>query len=69
MAEGWKVTGQAQRKGFDPGTGPVTLWDITFRTDHGVVSSVTVPDADYTPDKVHAAIQAQADKISAVHSL
>lgn len=42
---------------------------VTFRTQHGIVSSVFVPRDRFSPDYVRQAIQAHAEELDAVQSL
>lgn len=69
MADTWQVVAQTQQQTLGPSGRIETVWNVTFRTEHGVTASVQIGANDYTPDKVHAAIQAQVDAIDAIHKL
>lgn len=76
MADNWKVLPQGQRQTtqLNPGgTGFTTGWEVTFQVTDGpgtgITGQVFVPSAQYTPETVHAAIQAAVTQIQAVASL
>ena len=68
MAEGWKVIKQRETS-VNVGNAYVKGMEVTFKTDDGTIGTVTLTKPDYTPDKVHEAIQEQVDKITAVGTL
>lgn len=47
----------------------VAVMAVTFQTPAGVVGTVDVPLAQYTPEYVHAAISDYVERIEAVHRL
>lgn len=65
----WTVTGQTEtslpnaRGGYSHG------WTVQFRTATGTAGTLQVFDADYTPNKVAALIDAKVDTIDAIHNL
>jgi len=48
---------------------PVEGHKVTFQTDLGMVGSVDIPKADFTPEKVGDRVAEEAAKIDAVMSL
>lgn len=69
MAATWTVTGQqADQTTFVAGQ-PVSGHVVSFITGAGWRDSVFVPDDHYTPAKVRALIQAQADRADEVGAL
>lgn len=66
---GYSIIEQRQRMVTSPTGGLVQGMVVTFRTDHGTVSSVEIPMALYTPDNVAAEIGKVVDTIDAVHKL
>lgn len=65
----WAVTGQEEEPTIDSNGDVTTLHHISFKTNTGHESTVTVPDADFTAANVANAITAKAAQIVAVHSL
>lgn len=65
----WTVTQQQETTDVGPAGGYVAGVRVTFRTAGNVVGSVFVPEADYTPDRVKAAIAAKAAAMAAVGAL
>lgn len=68
-AHKWAVTGQTEEATLDAEGNPTTLHHVTFMTDTGHESSVTIPDVHYSAENVAAAIHHKATEIRKVHSL
>lgn len=72
MAEkGLHVTNIRQVKSTEPdGNGGFhDVWKVHFTTPSGTATHVTVPDAEYTPKNVAAAIHQETAAVEGVHAL
>lgn len=65
----WTVESQMETTDLGPAGQFVPGIRVTFKTRHGVVSSVFVPRERFTPETVRAAIQAHAEDLDAVQAL
>lgn len=65
----WQVTGQIEQTQIGANSQLVKGMLVSFTTGAGNSGSVFVPDSQYTPDKVKAAIVAQAAVLDAVSAL
>lgn len=65
----WKVTAQQETTQASPGSGIVRGVTVTFQLDDGTVGTVFVPDAQYNPANVKAAIAARAGQLEEVGNL
>ena len=65
----WKVTAQQTATGQDSNGSFVRGRNITYQLADGTSGSVFVPNSNYTPDAVKAAIAADAEKVQAVAQL
>ena len=63
------VTRQDDSSTYDPNNPNARQWTINFTTPSGVESQVILPESDYTPQNVYAAIMAKVTTIEAVHNL
>lgn len=66
---GWQVLSQNEDSQVTPDGRVERGVTVRFQTDGGTVASVFVPDFQYTPDQVRAAISARANQIGAVANL
>lgn len=65
----WAVQAQQERTQVNGAGQVIDGYQVTFRTGGGHTGSVFVPMAQYTPDNVKAAIQAQADLLDTIGAL
>ena len=65
----WTVTQQIETTDVGPAGGYVAGVRVTFRTAENVTGSVFIPEPDYTPDRVKAAIERKAAILSTVAGL
>ena len=65
----WVVTTQSETMGIGPSGQATRGVNVGFRLADGTNGSVFVPDAQYTPDQVKAAIMARAEAFGAVKGL
>lgn len=68
MAEKWQVTGQRQTTVLANGSFEQAMV-VTFKTEKGVIGSVTVPMSQYTQDNVSSLIEQQAELLDGVQGL
>lgn len=66
---GWRVTDQVPTTEQTPSGRAERGMRVSFMTGKGVSGSVFIPESQYTPDNVRAAIAAQAALIDQVHAL
>lgn len=66
---GWTVTGQVETTTIGTDNRLVNGITVSFLTGDGVSGSVFVPNDQYTPDRVRAAIAARAGLLDAVQSM
>lgn len=69
MASSWQVTGDLPDQVNFDGSSSVTGHQITFTTGNLNKGSVFVPNDQYTPVRVRAIVQAQANNVDAVNAL
>lgn len=69
MADGWQVVGQRQSSVRSPSGAFEDAMIVSYKTADGTIGQVTVPMSQYSPEHVHALIDAQASQVSAVSSL
>lgn len=65
----WAVTHQEEEPTLDDNGQPTSLHHVTFKTNTGHESTVTIPDAAFSAKTVARAIQAKAEQINHVHRL
>jgi len=65
----WSVISQAETMGIGPTGTAGSGVKVTFRLSDGTTGSVFVPDAQYTPEQVKAAITARVGAFQAVKGL
>lgn len=65
----WRVTTQVETMGIGPSGQATRGVSVGFTLADGTAGSVFVPDAQYNPDTVRAAIQARAAAFGAVKGL
>ena len=65
----WAVTGQTEEPTLDDNARPTSLHHVTFKTNTGHESTVTLPDNQFTAANVAKAITAKANQINRVHVL
>lgn len=68
MANGWHVTGQRGTTELSNGK-MVPAMEVSVETDGGTSKSFVFADAQYTPEKVDAIIDAWAERERAIASL
>lgn len=66
---GWTINTQRQTQVLSGGGGFVPSVEVGFTTGAGVVGSVIVPLAQYTPDQVAALVDARAAQLDAIVGL
>jgi hypothetical protein len=69
MAENYTVTRQRQTTILDPAGNMQQVVEITAQTPEGVTFHVDQPAAEYSVEKVKAALEAKATTVRAVHQL
>lgn len=70
MADTYTITGQREQFAQGDDGRAVRVVTVTFTTKPGgVVGTVDVPKAGYSPDAVDAAVRAYAATLDAVHNL
>jgi hypothetical protein len=65
----WTVTTQSETMGIGPNGQATRGVSVGFKLADGTTASVFVPDAQYTPDAVRAAIAERAAAFGAVKGL
>lgn len=65
----WAVTGQQEEPTLDDNAQPTSLHHVTFKTNTGHTSTVTIPDRAFTASNVAKAVAAKASEINRVHAL
>ena len=65
----WAVTGQEEEPTLDDNARPTSLHHVTFKTNTGHTSTVSIPDAQFTAANVAKAITTKANEINRVHVL
>lgn len=66
---GYRVTGQRQTSIIGDNGNVVHVWEVTYKTDDGIVGRVDVPTGQYTADNVDKAIRANVEVHDAVAQL
>lgn len=66
---GWTVTSQQQSQWIGPNNQAVRGVEVFFTTGKGVAGSVRIPESQYSPINVRAAIAAQAAQLDEVQGL
>jgi hypothetical protein len=65
----WAVTHQEEEPTIDDNGQPTSLHHVTFKTNTGHESTVTIPDTAFNAHTVAQAITAKASEINRVHGL
>lgn len=70
MAQNYTVTGQRPSSHVTPGGQIENTYVVTFTTKPGnIAGQVEIPVGQYTPDKVHQLVDAQAVNLEAIAAL
>lgn len=69
QTSGWTVTSSQPTTTLDSAGRPIKGYQVTFTTGLGHNGTVFVPDSQYQPDMVRAAVKAQAQIVDAINSL
>lgn len=65
----WAVTGQQEEPYIDENGRPTTIHHVSFKTNTGHESTVSLPDSHFTAANVAQQIQYKAGEIAKVHSM
>lgn len=65
----WAITGQEEEPTLDDDGRPTTLHHVSFLTNTGHESRVTIPDEQFNAVTVGQRVAAKAAEINAVHGL
>jgi hypothetical protein len=69
MAELYKVNSVAKRVRLTPNGDFMEVYEVSFTTKSGVITSVDIPVTDFSPETVKAKVEAEAKKIEDVLKL
>lgn len=68
-AHTWAVTGHQEEPSFDDNGKPTTLHHVSFKTNTGHESSITLPDSHFTARNVAEQIHHKAQEIIRVYQM
>ena len=62
----WTITGVSETMLYDPVHGPQPAKRVEFKTHHGYVGAIDIPDSAFTDEHVAKRVQEAHDRVHAV---